>query len=113
MKRLLPLLLAATACYLPGADSTLPVESQVQAAVYRCTAEKVAGDILNNADVPIVISIKAKWLDTDSAVFHEVEAGPFQAGAKSSVAWEVEAEEQVADPAQCQAEIVSVTEEQP
>jgi hypothetical protein len=112
--RVLPLLfLAATACYLPGGDSTLPVESQVQVAVYRCAAERVGGDILNNADVPVVISIKAKWLDTASATYHEVDAGPFPAAAKSSVPWEVEAEEQVADPAQCQAEIVSVTEEQP
>ncbi|HUP17564.1 MAG TPA: hypothetical protein VM848_16135 [Acidimicrobiia bacterium] len=113
MRRLVPLLIAVTSCYLPGRETILPIANQVQVPVYRCNADFVSGDILNNADVPIVVMIKAKWVDSASTTYHEVEAGPFSAGANSSVQWVVETEESVADPAQCLAEIVSVTEEQP
>jgi hypothetical protein len=101
---------ALAGCYLPSASNSRPLSSQVQVPVYRCTAERVGGDILNNADVPIVISIKAKWMDNQSAVFHEVEVGPFEVDPKGSIEWEALAGEEVDLPALCQAETVEVIE---
>lgn len=102
------MLVAALACYLPRAETNRPIENQVQVAVYRCTAGLIGGDILNSAAVAIVITIKPKWLDNQSTVFHEVEAGPFEVPAKGVLEWEAEAGATVDDPALCQAETVSV-----
>ena len=111
MRRILVLaLLVANSCYLPQATTTLPVENQVQVAVYRCTAELVGGDILNNATVPIEITVKAKWLDNQSEVFHEEDVGPFRVEEKGTLPWEAISTEEVDEPALCQGETVSVVE---
>ena len=97
-------------CYLPQADVARPVEAEVTVAVYRCTAELVAGEIVNGADVAVEVMLKPKWLDNQSNVFHEVEVGPFEVPANGAAEWEGVAGEAVANPALCQAETVSVSE---
>jgi hypothetical protein len=70
----------------------------------------VAGEIVNGADVSIEVILKAKWLDKQSTMFHEVEVAPFVVPANGTAEWEGAAGEVVANPALCQAETVSVSE---
>jgi hypothetical protein len=108
--RVLALTVILAGCYLPQADVARPIEAEVTVAVYRCTAELVAGEIVNSANVAIEVILKAKWLDNKSNVFHEVEVAPFVVPANGTAEWEGAADEAVANPALCQAETVSVTE---
>lgn len=104
----LGLSLATSACYLPRADVERSVEQQVLVAVYRCSANAVGGEISNDNDVPIVVSIMPRWLDAERTAFHEVEVDPIEIPPNSIVEWEAQPGAEIERPQFCEAETVNV-----
>lgn len=102
-------LLLLSACYLPGQDVDRPLENQVQITVRECTADLVAGEIENDADVAITVELIPKWLDTASQVYHTVEVTTEPVPPGELVRWEAPAGESIDPPLLCQAEIVRVS----
>lgn len=78
-------------------------------AVYTCSEELVSGEIINNNDVPIIIDLAPRWLDSQRQSFHEVEFEPLTVPATSTAEWEAEAGEDIERPQFCEAETISIT----
>lgn len=100
--------LTASACYLPRANVDRPVESRVLVAVYRCSASAIGGEISNDNDVPIIVSILLRWLDADRMPFHEVKADPVEIPPNSIVEWEAQPGAEIERPQFCETETVSI-----
>ncbi len=100
----------ASACYLPASEVVLPLENMVLVAVYRCSETVVAGEVINDNDVPIQIVITPRWMDAQRVSFHEVAIDPIDVPPGSTVEWEAEAGAEIARPQFCEAETVAIDE---
>lgn len=110
MMALAMLAMSAPACYLPKSDVERTLAEQVLVAVYRCSAAVTGGEISNDSDVPLVVTIRPRWLDATRTAYHEVDLEPITVPAGSFVDWEADAGADIAAPQFCEAETVAVEE---
>ena len=102
------LALVLSACYLPRVEVDRDVSTFVLAHVTQCSAETVAGEVINDADVPVRVLLNVAWLDVASEPYHDVELEVPRVEAESTGSWSVVAGEEVDRPIVCTAEALLV-----
>lgn len=102
-------LLLLAGCYLPGAQtSERPLAEQVRVVVTGCGADRVAGTIRNDADVSVRATLRSKWLDAASDVYHQEELEIASLAPGAITEWETTTTGELESPLLCQAEAATV-----
>ena len=102
------LALVVSGCYLPRVDVERDVTTFILASVTQCSAETVAGQLRNDADVPVRVVMNVAWLDIASEPYHDVELELARVEAESTAEWSVTAGEELDPPIVCTAEPFTV-----
>lgn len=99
-------------CYLPQATTTdQPVEDLVRITVSTCTAQTVGGGARNDADIPVRVQVRAKWLDGSSTRFNEEQTQIERIAPGEQVEWQTQGgDDDLETPVFCEAEAQVVEE---
>ena len=100
--------MVGAACYLPRVEVERDVTTFILASVTQCSAETIAGQVRNDADVPVHVLLNISWLDLASEPYHDVDLELPRIDAESTSEWSVTADEELDQPIVCTAEVSTV-----